>query len=99
MMTTTINRYTCSKEYDVIQATIDGFKKSVQRFRRRPDNDSYFWDMFRHMQFMQTDEIFEMTPEDVDDLIDSILEESGMSQTAILSEAYQCACFETQYLC
>ena len=99
MMIGTMNGCSCLQEYDVIQATIEGFKRSVQRFRRRPDNDSYFWDMFRHMQFMQTDEIFEMAPEDIDDLIDAILEESGMSQTAVLNEAYQYACLETQYLC
>ena len=97
-MTGVTNGCRLPEDYDVIQATVDGFKRSVERFRRRPNNDSYFWDMFRHMQFMQADEVFEMMSGDIDDLIDSTLKESGLSLTDILNQAYQCACFEAQYL-
>ena len=69
MMTGVTNGCRLPEDYDVIQATVDGFKRSVERFRRRPNNDSYFWDMFRHMQFMQADEVFEMMSGDIDDLI------------------------------
>ena len=55
--------------YDVIKTTIREFKKSVQKYHKHPNNDSYFWDMFRHIQFMQTDPVFDYLPSDTDELL------------------------------
>ena len=74
--------------YDVVEATIRDFRKSVQRYQKHPDNDSYLWDVFKYMQFMQSDEFFDMLSYDVNDLIDTILAHAGMTQADVVSHAY-----------
>ena len=74
--------------YDVIEATIQDFRKSVQRYQKHPDNDAYLWDVFRHMQFMQSDDSFDMLPYDVNDLIDAVLSHAGLTQADVVSHAY-----------
>ena len=75
--------------YDVIKTTIREVKKSVQKYHKHPNNDSYFWDMFRHIQFMQTDPVFDYLPSDTDELIEKVLEDSGLSLVDVLNHAYQ----------
>ena len=75
--------------YDVIRTTIREFRKSVQKYHNHPDNESYFWDMFRHIQFMKTDPVFDYLPSDIDELIEKVLEDSGLSLADVLNHAYQ----------
>ncbi len=74
--------------YDVIDTTIQEFRKSVQRYQKHPDNDAYLWNVFRYMQFMQSDESFDMLSYDINDIIDAILAQAGLTQADVVSHVY-----------
>ncbi len=75
--------------YDLIMVTIREFRKSIRKYQKHPYNNACFMDVFRHMQFMQSDGAFDMLSCDVNELIDSVLAEFGLTQTDVVRRAYQ----------
>ena len=67
----------CVTGYDVIRLTVQDFRKSIRQYKKNPDSIYNLRNMLDHMQFMQTDDSFDMLPQDVNDLIDDELSEES----------------------
>ncbi len=78
----------CVTGYDVIRLTVQDFRKSIRQYKKNPDSIYNLRNMLDHMQFMQTDDSFDMLPQDVNDLIDDELSEQGILLRDILCRAY-----------
>ena len=87
----------CVTGYDVVRLTVQDFRQCIHQYKKNPDSVYCLRNMLDHMQFMQTDDSFDMMPQDVNDFIDNELSEQGVSLKEILGRAFQILGIDASY--